>query len=150
MDKIVSGGLAGLISGIVVGVLISFLHGLGLTGYNAVNIAGGVFMQQVLVNPSPVWLAIGWAAHLVISVTSGVILAALLNYSGFDYAVLKGIMFGGLLWLFSFGVVAPLLGYTLLPLLSPLDLLVSFFRHLLFGALASALYAAFRRPALLK
>lgn len=140
MDRVIAGSAAGLVAGIVFGIAVHLLHTAGLTEYSSIRIAGGVFTQQYMTDPlSAGMLAVAWSSHLVISMTVGVALAYSLSLTGRDFGVLKGVLLGGFVWLFNFGIMAPLLEFELLPPMNYSDLAFSLGRHLLFGALAAAL-----------
>jgi uncharacterized membrane protein YagU involved in acid resistance len=147
MDRIISGSLAGLVTGIITGLIVAALFSLGLTNYNSTHIAGGLFLKQVLVQPVLIWLTIGWITHLTISTATGVLFAVILSRTGYDYGLIKGLLFGVALWFLNFGILAPLLDYTLMPPLNGFDLLVSFVRHLLYGGMLSILLIRYWPPA---
>ncbi|MCL5982716.1 MAG: hypothetical protein M1571_09460 [Firmicutes bacterium] len=147
MDKVIAGSTSGLIAGATVGAAASLFNLAGLTNYSPIQIAGGVFTGKVLPDPIPLSsLLVAWSSHFVISVAAGVLLAYLLFYTGGDYGILKGILLGVFFWYFNFGIVAPLLSYTLLPPMNYTDLLISLARHAVFGALAAWLLLRFFRP----
>lgn len=139
MDRIVAGGLAGLVSGIILGLITTVLSLLGFCKLCLIAIGGGIFVRQILKSPIPIgWMMIGWLNHLIVSVALGIVLAYILTYMGKEYAVLKGAFFGAVVWYLLIGIFAPLAGY-LPPSPEPLELFIVFGYHVFFGGLAAYL-----------
>jgi hypothetical protein len=140
MDRVVAGSAAGLVTGIALGVAVNLLNAAGLTTYNTVQIAGSVLMGQNISDPMSAGMqVVAWSSHLVIAMAVGVLLAYFISYSGRDFGLLKGTLLGAFFWLFSNGIMAPLLELELLPPMTNADLIFSLGRHLAFGALSAGL-----------
>ena len=108
-----------------------------------INIGGGVFTRNMLTEAAPLaWKAVGWLVHLTVSMLLGAILAYVLHYTGKDFALLKGGMFGSVIWLFTIGGISPLAEYTL-PFPRPLDLVILLGYHALFGMMVAWLLARY-------
>jgi hypothetical protein len=63
----------------------------------------------------------------------GVLLCYIFYYTGKDYRLVKGLLFGGVVWLLNLGIIAPIIGNSVIQDLTSVDLLFSFVLHLFFG-----------------
>ncbi len=136
MDKIIFGSLAGIISGILMGIANSVTNVLNISNYYAIEVAVGIFSRG-LYSPSISWLIVCWIAHLTIAMAYGVILCYIFYNTGKDYGLVKGLLYGGIVWLLNLGIIAPIIGYRVIQDLSSVDLLFSFVLHLFFGIIAA-------------
>ncbi|HZK24152.1 MAG TPA: DUF6789 family protein [Oscillospiraceae bacterium] len=145
MDKVVSGGIAGGIAGLLVGLLSKILSKVKLCQLCLIKIGGGLSNQAMLAeNSALLWQVIGWLSHLLISMVLGIIFLYLLHYTGKEYILLKGVMFGAVVWLVDITIISPLLGF--IPARSrPLDLLILLAYHIIFGYLAAVLSRRFAK-----
>lgn len=143
MDKALSGALAGLAAGLIIGIVSFGLYTLNICRLCLVAIGGGLFTQQMLPQGTTfIWLLLGWVDHLVMSMILGIILVFILHYTGRDYAIVKGAIYGAIVWYFAIGIIAPLAGFTP-PSPRAADLLVLLAYHLVFGMLAAWLMVRF-------
>ncbi|EEG78068.1 hypothetical protein [Dethiobacter alkaliphilus] len=143
MDKTAAGAGAGFVSGLVIGLISIVLFITSVCELCLINIGGGIFMRQMLTqNALPVWQALGWLVHLSVSVVLGIILAHILSVTGKDWALLKGAIWGAVIWLITIGGVSPLGGYITVPP-RPEDIFLLFAYHVLFGLLAAWLLVRF-------
>ncbi len=133
MNRFLVGCYSGIIAGIIMGIIVSIANMLNLTSYHSIKIAAGIFLQEVFLSPGLLWTVIGWVVHLQIAIIYGVIINYLLQLSGSEYCLQKGLFVGGFSWLFDLGIVAPVIGYNIMTNLNASDLLFSFVLHLFFG-----------------
>lgn len=143
IEKVINGSLSGIIAGIVMGIAVSIANVLNVTAYHSIEIAGGIFIQEVLESPGILWIIVGWLSHLVIAMALGITLCYIYYFTGAGYALLKGLLFGGFTWLLNLGIIAPLINYNIMERLDSLDLLFSFGLHLLFGIITAWLLIKF-------
>lgn len=130
--RITGGAVAGVAAAVVMGITAMIFKLLGLCDLCIISIGGGLFAGALL-KTSPLWLVIGWSVHLLIGVLLGVIFVCILTYVGRDYAVVKGVVFGGLVWVVQIGVIGKILG-VIPDRPPPGELLILFGYHLLYGA----------------
>jgi hypothetical protein len=136
MDKMVAGGMAGVVSGLIVGLISTVLYILDFCRISMVAIGGGIFMREMMVQKGFLWLLTSWAANITLSMALGVTLVYLLVLTGEKYALLKGAMFGAVVWYLLIGVIAPLGGY-MPPVVRALEPILMLAYHLLFGVLTA-------------
>ncbi|MCW3491669.1 hypothetical protein [Dethiobacter alkaliphilus] len=137
MNRVNAGALAGLLVGIVIGLIAMGMNMIGLCEICLIALGGGVFQQQLLQEPVAIgWILMGWVSHLIISIGLGIIFAFLLTYIGERLAVVKGAFFGAVVWYIAIGIFAPLAGY-LPESPDPLELFIVFSYHLIFGMLVA-------------
>jgi FtsH-binding integral membrane protein len=135
--------MAGLGAGLVVGVISHGLYILGICQLCLIAIGGGFFARRMLAKTAaPVWTILGWIDHLLVSMVLGVILVYILHYSGRDYALIKGAIFGAVVWLVTIGIISPLAGY-IPPSPQAIDLAILLAYHILYGILAAWLLLRF-------
>ena len=139
MDKTAAGAAAGFAAGLVIGLISTVLNKTGICELCLINIGGGMFTRTIMVATAPaVWQVIGWLVHLTLSIVLGVILAYIIHFTGKDFALLKGAIFGAVIWVVDIGIISPLAGY-MVASPQPVDLLFLFSYHVLFGLLVAAL-----------
>lgn len=114
IEKVINGSLSGIIAGIVMGIAVSIANVLNVTAYHSIEIAGGIFIQEVLESPGILWIIVGWLSHLVIAMALGITLCYIYYFTGAGYALLKGLLFGGFTWLLNLGIIAPLINYNIM------------------------------------
>ena len=137
LDKTLLGTKAGISAGVICGLISQTLHTLGMGRICMVKTASAFYSQQVLTATKfSGWTILGWTGHLIISAVLGVILVYLFSALGKEYAWLKGMMFGALVWIFDYGFVGPLSGF-ILPGMLPRDYFIVLGYHLLFGLIAA-------------
>lgn len=136
MDKMVAGGTAGMVSGLIVGLISTILYILDFCRISLVAIGGGIFMREMMAQKGFLWLLTSWAANLALSMALGIALVYLLVMTGEKFALLKGAMLGAVVWYLLIGIIAPLAGY-IPPVVRALEPIMMLAYHLLFGVLTA-------------
>ena len=146
MDKIIAGSLVGLGAGIVIGIISFGLYMLNICQMCLIAIGGGVLWQEMLVSNAPLsWILIGWITHLIISGLLGVFIIYVLYLTGWDFALLKGLLIGTAFWFIDIVFISSLAGY-ISRTANPVDLLIILAYHMLYGILAAWLLVRYVKP----
>ncbi len=138
-NKQLLGSFSGIIAGFIMGIVVSIANVLDVTAYNIIEIASSIFSQEALKSPGIVWLIIGWVIHLTVAMVYGVIVYYILQVSGAEYRLLKGLLIGAIAWLGNFVIIAPIINVNFIANLDGFGLFFSFGLHLLFGAIIARL-----------
>lgn len=137
MDRAAIGGTSGVIAGIIVGIISHILYVSDLCKLCLVAIGGGLFRRGMLPRTEGImWQVLGWMDHLAMSLILGTILIYILQYTGKDYTLLKGAVFGMIVWYINIAIISPLAGY-IPPSPDATSLLLLFSYHILFGLIAA-------------
>jgi hypothetical protein len=145
MDKTVAGAAAGIASGIIVGLLSMALSILNICNICLISIGASMFTTTFVTPGFTAAYFIGWASHLAVSMILGVILTYFLFYTGKDYGLIKGAMFGWTVWFIGIALISPQAGF-IHSTPDTTDIIIILGYHLLFGLLTAALllrYAKF-------
>lgn len=136
MHNTAAGAVTGFVAGMATGLISTGLFLMDICQLCLIRIGGGLFMRSMLTETSLAWTVIGWLSHLTVSIVLGVILAYILSFTGKDFALLKGAIFGAVVWVVTIGFISPLAGYiSARP--SPGDIILVFVYHVLFGLIAA-------------
>lgn len=130
-DIIIFGALAGILGNIPKTILGWLFSIFGWVRYTFCHIAAGYFVDAKFLD-NPVSLAAGFITDYIVAAFLGTIMYYLLRKTGAEYAELKGIFFGGLLYVVVFGTFMSL-NLTRASLLTPLPNLLMFFPHAVYG-----------------
>ncbi len=130
-DTIVAGVLAGWIGNVVKETLTWSFHFMGWVRYTFVHIAAGFYYSVDNLN-APLSLVTGAITDWTISGTFGVMLLLLLRYTGTDYAIFKGIGFGAIVYVITFGI-GMAMDITRATLITPLPDFLLLTAHLAIG-----------------
>ena len=133
-DTIAFGVLAGIIANIPKTILAWAFHFAGVLRYTFAHIAAGYFVGAEMLD-NPIALATGFVADYTLAAVLGIILYLIIQKTGTDYAILKGIVLGSFMYLIFYGALMAL-DITRASLLTPLPNLLLFFPHVIFGASA--------------
>jgi uncharacterized membrane protein YagU involved in acid resistance len=122
-DRFVAGGLAGAFAG-----LIQYAYGIVSKASGLTDRQFGQFSESVLnlhVYTGVLGLIIGVLSHMAVSIIFGVLFAYIIQITSSRYYMLKGAMYGLVLWflLSGFGSVLRLPNFTKIPPLAELDIL---------------------------
>jgi uncharacterized membrane protein YagU involved in acid resistance len=122
-DRFIAGGLAGIIAG-----LIQYMYGLVSKALGFSDREFGQFSESVLnlhVYTGVLGQIIGVLSHMAVSIIFGVLFAYIIQKASSRYYLLKGAMYGLVLWflLSGFGSVLRLPNFTKIPPLTELDIL---------------------------
>lgn len=130
-DTIIAGAVAGLIGNIPKTVIAWIFHFAGVLRYTFIHIAAGYFVPARFID-NPVSLTMGFIADYTTAAFFGFLMHLMLKKYGTDYAVLKGVGCGALLYLLFYGAFMAL-DITRASLLTPLPNLLLFFPHIIYG-----------------
>ena len=133
-DRLVVGGIAGLI-----GAALQNIYSFAVKGLNLAEHTYSDFATTVLTNSvysDPVGLLAGFIAYLSVGVILGVFFVYLIAATSSDYLYLKGLLYGLALWfiLTGFGTIFGLTTFRNLTPVSALSILVG---GLIFGIVTS-------------
>ncbi len=134
-DTILAGALAGWMGNIAKEILTWTFHFLGWVRYTFVHIAAG-FYYSVENLDAPLSLVTGAITDWTIAAVFGILLLHILRYTGTDYAVFKGIAFGSLVYIITFGI-GMAMDITRATLITPLPDFLLLMAHLLIGAVTA-------------
>ena len=132
MDIILRGGIAGVIGYAAcstVGLVLYLLRLLPYTGFHY-NI---IFFHAAETPLTPLTWATGIIAGFVTGAFVGVIIAYLIDRTGYDYSWLKGLGVGIVLWPVHVAVIPNLFAYRLYSVLPPIMVFACFFFEAVFG-----------------
>ncbi|MFZ7102230.1 MAG: hypothetical protein ACOWWO_06130 [Peptococcaceae bacterium] len=132
-DTVMLGALAGLLGNIPKTIIAWIFHYLGLLRYTFIHIAAGYYVPIEFID-NPVSLLIGFISDYTIAAFFGVIMYLMLQKFGTDYAIVKGLGFGAVLYLIFYGAFMAL-DITRATLLTPLPNLLLFFPHIIYGGI---------------
>lgn len=106
-DQLLRATFTGFIS-VIFKDLFDFLYmRLGYQGTVMATVAAGAFLGKNEIG-SPLSLFIGYCAHFLVGGILGAIFLCILYYSGSDYSIIKGIVFGAIAWLILPGMLLTL------------------------------------------
>jgi hypothetical protein len=132
-DKVYTGFIAGTIGGLATFLVDMFFYAVGVTRTMILEQAGYLVLPNGISLDLPSSLMMGAAVHWVVAAVLGVTGAYIIRLTGRDFLWLKGVLYGGFIWVGLHGYLAA----TAIPdrLLKP-DVATSVltaFSHLLFG-----------------
>lgn len=137
-NELFLGVLAGMIGNIPKDIMAWILYGLNITPYTFAHFCAGIFVPPVYIRH---WasIAVGFFADFVMAASFGFLLALILKKYGTDYWMIKGLGFGGGLFVYCFGMLRPMVSP--LRLSDPVANLLFVLPHLFFGLTASCIVA---------
>jgi hypothetical protein len=130
-DTVIAGLLAGWAGNIAKEIMVWTFYFLGWTKYTLVHIAAGFYYSADNLT-APVSMITGAITDWTIAGVFGVILLLILRFTGTDYALVKGIMFGSFFYLIAFGIGMSL-DISRATLLTPLPDFLLLLSHLAIG-----------------
>jgi hypothetical protein len=133
-DRLVVGGIAGLIGAAVQNAYSYIIVGLNLARYTYSDFATTVLTNRLY--SDPLGLLAGFIAYLSVGVILGVLFAYLVAATGSEYLYIKGLIYGFILWflLTGFGTVFGLPTFIGLAPISAVSILLG---GLLFGVVTA-------------
>ncbi|MBS4030154.1 MAG: hypothetical protein KGZ63_01840 [Clostridiales bacterium] len=137
MDRAVIGGAAGAIAGIVIGIISHVLYLFNFFNLCLIAIGGGLHRRGMLARTDGfMWHVLGWTGHFTISLILGIVLIYILHYTGKEFALLKGAVFGMIVWYINIAIISPLVGY-IPPSPDAANLMLLLSYHILYGLIAA-------------
>ena len=133
-DRMVAGGVAGLIGAAVQNIYSYVMVGLNLAQFTYSDFATSVLTNRVY--SDSLGLVAGFVAYLSVGVILGILFAYLISATSNDYLYVKGLFYGFILWflLTGFGTAFRLPAFLNLPPVSTLSILVG---GLIFGVITA-------------
>lgn len=132
LNKPLYGVAAGLGAGLIIGIISNVLYSLDLCGLCLVVQTRGMFAPDDVL----VWSLLGWVGHLMMGLILGVVFYYVLYFTGREYALLKGAVFGAIVWYVNIGFISRMVGYfPTAPRAVHLLMLLGY--HLLFGLITA-------------
>lgn len=104
-DRLVVGGIAGLIGAAIQNIYSFFIKGLNLADYTYSDFATTVLTGKVF--GDPLGLVAGFITYLSVGVILGIVFAYMIALTSSKYLYLKGLLYGFVLWflLTGFGTI---------------------------------------------
>ena len=139
-DRMVVGGIAGLVGAVVQNTYSYLIRGLNLAEYTYSDFATTVITNRVY--DDPLGIVAGYLAYSSVGVILGILFAYLIATTSNDYLYIKGLFYGFVLWflLTGFGTIFGLETFLNMSPLSAVSILVG---GLLFGVVTAFIIKAF-------
>lgn len=134
-DKLFSGAVAGLIGAGIVGLISSILKSFRIYEYTYMDIAASLIYPYKEVE-TLAWYVVGWLNNFIIGIILGIILVYILAWTGKDYGILKGTIFGLVWWFILTVIIQPEL-FEWGRFHETKSLVICLFRDVLFGIVTS-------------
>lgn len=143
-DKLIFGALAGVAADLVMGVPELILWKQKVLSHPLFHYAGSLFLPLDVLHGNYLAQLMGFLASKVYGAFLGVIFIYLLVHTGYRYPRAKGLLYGSFLWLASYCGLAtlPIVKLSVHPP-TPLETLLFFFLHLLYGFVLGMLAHAY-------
>ncbi|MBS4031583.1 MAG: hypothetical protein KGZ63_09205 [Clostridiales bacterium] len=141
-DSVVQVTVSGLIGAFIINSSIYILQLLGINVLAPWLIAANVFLEQDLVTTT-LGIIIGLVGTVGLSIASATIILLLLRWTGYDYAILKGIIGVNAFSFSTMGLFMPLLNITPSIRSQPLTNIIALSVLTLTGAILGALLKRF-------
>jgi hypothetical protein len=138
-DRLLSGGIAGMVGAVVQNIYSYVIRGLNLAEHTYSDFATTVLTSRVY--SDPVGLVVGFIAYLAVGVILGILFAYLIASTGSDYHYIKGLLYGLVMWfiLTGFGTIFGLATFIGIPPVSALLILAG---GLLYGVVTAYMLKA--------
>lgn len=107
-DSAVKVTIAGIAGSLVMNLIMYLIILLGIKTTSPWSIAANIFLTQSYVN-TPAGIVIGLIGTVALNIASAIIILFVLNRTGYDYAILKGILSINALSFVTMGLFMPLL-----------------------------------------
>lgn len=131
-DKILLGGIVGLLADTAMDLVQYPLWKLMIVKHPLSHYAGSLFLDVMTLHHSFLGSVVSFIADALYSIFWGIIFIYLIHWTGHGFLILKGLIFGALLWLVSFGGIRGLPMVQLREVISAQSLYYLLF-HLIFG-----------------
>ena len=145
-DKLTFGALAGICSVFVMEVPEIILWKLNILPHPLFHLLGSLFMPVDTLHHMYLGELMGFVASKVYGALLGVVFIYLLVFTGHRFFVAKGLIYGAAIWLLSYGGLAsiPMVRLSVHQRM-PLEILLIFFLHLLYGLTLGVFVRTFGR-----
>lgn len=135
-DSIARGTLAGLAGAVVMNLIMYLIVFLGVNTLQPWQIAADVFLTWEQVN-TPLGMIIGLIGSLALSIASALLTVFVLEWTGYDFAILKGIITTNSFGFVTMGLFMPLLKITPQIQAEPVTNLLGFVNLTIMGTITS-------------
>ncbi len=136
-DRLIAGGLAGLIAGVIQNAYGAIVKAVGITDRSFSD-----FAEVLVMNKTAQTITggiVGFIGHIIVGIMFGVLFSYIIFLTSHKYNLLKGVGYGAILWflLMGFGTIFNLTQFKDIP---PVPALTTFIGALIYGvALAYSL-----------
>lgn len=103
-----AGTFAGILGDLVKLAVNLVLYIIGVAGTTSLHIAAAALLPA-RVAQGPPFLMLGLVVEMLVAAGLGILGAYLVRATGRDFLWLKGIVYGGIIWVIGYGLLAPLL-----------------------------------------
>lgn len=105
-DGLIFGGLAGIVGNVLKEVLTWVSYGVGAINYTFTHMCSGLVVSSEYVK-TPLGLTLGVLVDFTVAAVFGVAIHMILEKTGTRHIVLKGLLFGILIYLFCYSIMRP-------------------------------------------
>jgi len=131
-DKVVFGGFIGVLANVGMDILQFPIWKLKIVKHPLSHYASSIFLDPQTLHHSMIGSVVSFLADYIYSAFLGVLFVYLIYFTGKQFSITKGLIFGSFLWLFSFGALRSL-SIVKLQEVVPLDNIYYLIFHLIFG-----------------
>lgn len=142
-DKVIFGGIVGFLANLAMNVFQYPMWRLGIVKHPLSHYAGSLFLDFNTLHHTFYGAVVAWTVDILYSVLWGILFVYLMDWTGRRHFMIKGILFGALIWLVSFGGIRTFPMVTLREYL-PVQALYYLFFHLVFGFVLGVLVARWK------
>lgn len=131
-DKVIFGGIVGFLADMVMDIVQYPMWKALIVKHPLSHYAGSLFLDFETLHHSILGSIVSFIADGLYSVVWGILFIYIIHWTGHRYVIIKGLLYGALIWLISFG------GIRALPMVSlreflPSQTLYYLLFHLIFG-----------------
>lgn len=142
-DSVAVATLAGIIGAAVMTIVMYIISFFGLEIPHPWQVGADVFLTRELVD-SPLGVIIGLMSILALSIASAFLIVLILKQTGYDYAILKGIIAANAFGFITIGLFMPLLHISPQLQRQPLTNLIALINLSLIGAIMALIIKQYR------
>lgn len=140
-DIIIVGAVAGLVADGVMDILEAVLVKFKILKYSLDLMAAGMIIQHPVYLKSGLGHLVGYLAGAALSMIVGVVFVYLMKKMGPRWLIVKGMIYGWIVWFLIYGGVASGLKVTYLYDYNPVQALLQLAFHMIYGALIAGVVA---------
>ncbi|MEL7565002.1 MAG: hypothetical protein AAGU27_08990 [Dehalobacterium sp.] len=148
-DKVVFGGLIGVLANISMNILQFPIWKLKIIKHPLSHYAASIFLEPQDLHHMMIGSIVSFLADYIYGAFLGVIFVYIIYLTGKNFLIIKGLIFGSFLWVFSFGGLGSLPIVTLQEVISA-DTIYYLLFHLVFGITLGILVKKYGEQALKK
>ena len=145
-DKLICGALAGALANIIMDFFEMGFQKAGLIKFTLDQFAGSMIIRDKAALMTGWGLIIGFLAGAALCIILGVIFVYLIEFTGFQGIILKGLLYGFILWFLIYGGVKSGLHISYLQDYDPQHAFFNILFHLIFGSALGIIVLKLWRP----